>query len=52
MNFSQSTYSVYEDSGLVEIQLFLSNVTSTDVNIEVLSMDDLSNGIGIYINYV
>ena len=44
VSFSQSTYSVEEDSGSVEIQLLLSEVTSVDVIIEVLSMDDSTNG--------
>lgn len=44
MSFNQSTYSVYEDSGSVEIQMSLSGVTATDVTIEVLSMDGSANG--------
>ena len=44
MKFNQSMYSVYEYSGSVEIQLLLSEVTSTDVIIEVLSMEDSANG--------
>ena len=44
VSFSQSTHSVDEDSGSVEIQLLLSEVTLSDVIIEVLSMDDSTNG--------
>ena len=44
VSFSQSAYRVNEDSGSVEIQLILSNSTSADVNIEILTEGGTANG--------
>ena len=48
VSFSQSAYRVNEDSGSVEIQLILSNSTSTDVNIEILTEGGTANGKYVY----
>lgn len=44
LSFSQSIYTVSEDGGSVEIQMILSNSSSTDVSIEVLSVGGTANG--------
>ena len=44
LSFSESTYSIDEDGGSVEIQLILSNSTMSDVIIEVLSVGGSANG--------
>ena len=44
LSFSESTYSIDEDGGSVEIQLILSNSTMSDVTIEVLSVGGSANG--------
>ena len=44
VSFSQSAYRVNEDSGSVEIQLILSNSTSADVYIEILTEGGTANG--------
>ena len=37
LNFSQSSYSVNEDDGVVQLELILSNPSSTDFTIQVIS---------------
>ena len=49
VNFEQSTYSVYEDSGLVELVLVLSNPSSTDLTIGVKMFDQQTPTSGMYI---
>ena len=44
VSFSQSAYRVNEDGGSVEIQLIISNSTSADVTIEVLTEGGTANG--------
>ena len=48
VNFEQSTYSVYEDSGLVELVLVLSNPSSTDLIIRVKMFDQKTSATGMY----
>ena len=42
--FSQSLYTVDEDAGSIQIGLVLSNVSSTDVTVEVFSTDRSATG--------
>ena len=42
--FSQSMYSVDEDTGVTEAVLVLSNVLSTDITVEVFNTDESSTG--------
>ena len=44
VNFSQSTYSVNENSGVIQPVLVLSNPSSTDITIEVTSTDGSATG--------
>ena len=39
VNFSQSTYSIEEDDGPVQLMLLLSNPSPTDITVEVYSID-------------
>ena len=49
VNFGQSIYRIDEDSGSVEIQMFLRTSNITNVTIEVFSVDGLANGKWVYI---
>ena len=42
--FSQSVYSVEEDTGVTEAVLVLSNISSTNISVEVFSTDESSAG--------
>ena len=42
--FDQTTYSVNEDDGLVQISLVLSNPSSTEANVLVFTTDGLATG--------
>ena len=44
VSFSQSTYSVNEDDGVVQPVLVLSNPTSTDITVQVRSNDNTATG--------
>ena len=44
VKFSQSAYSVGENSGMVQITLVLSNPSSTDITIQVTNTDGSANG--------
>ena len=44
MGFSQSTYSVHEDAGPVQLGLVLSNPSSTNITVQVLSTDGTATG--------
>ena len=44
VKFSQSTYSVNENSGVVQPVLVLSNPSSTDITVEVTSTDGSATG--------
>ena len=52
VNFEHSTYSVYEDSGPVQLVLLLTNPSSTDLLIGVKLSDQqpLTTGMYIYIH--
>ena len=49
VNFEQSTYSVYEDSGPVQLVLMLTNPSSTDLIIGVKLSDQQPSTTGMYI---
>ena len=51
--FSQSVYSVDEDTGVIESILVLSNPSSTDITVEVFNTDGSATGeyCSILINY-
>ena len=42
--FSQTMYSGNEDAGSVQLQLFVSNASSTDITVEVISTDGTATG--------
>ena len=44
VSFSQSTYSVGENNGVLQPMLTLSNPSSTDITVEVLSSDESAIG--------
>ena len=44
MMFSQTMYSVNEEAGQAQSQLFLSNASSTDITVEVISTDGTATG--------
>lgn len=48
VNIEQSTYSVYEDTGSVQLVLVLSNPSSTDLMIEVKTFDQKISTTGMY----
>ena len=48
INFEQSTYSVIEDSGPVQLVLVLTNPSSTDLIIRVEMFDQLTPITGMY----
>lgn len=50
MNFEQSTYSVYEDRGVVGPVLVLSNPSSTDLSIGVKMFDKQTPASGMYVH--
>ena len=45
VSFNQSTYSVDEDDGAAQPVLVLSNPSSTDITVQVISSDDTAIGI-------
>ena len=49
VNFEQSTYSVFEDSGPVQLVLLLTNPSSTDLIIGVKLSDQQPSTTGMYI---
>ena len=53
MNFSAGMYSVTEDDGPVQPELILSRASSSEVTVEVYSMDGTATGkyCSILINY-
>ena len=44
VTFNQSTYSVDEDNGLVQPVLILSNPSSTDITVQVITDDNTATG--------
>ena len=44
VSFSQSTYTVGEDDGVVQPVLVLSNPSSTDITVQVISTDNTATG--------
>ena len=44
VNFSQSTYMVEENIGIVQFTVLLSNPSSSDIAVEVYSIDVATNG--------
>ena len=42
VSFNQSTYSVNEDDGPAQPVLVLSNPSSTDITVQVISSDDIT----------
>ena len=44
MNFGQSVYTIGEDKRLVQLALILSNPSTTDITIRVLSDDGSATG--------
>ena len=51
--FSQTTYSVNEDTGSVQIGLILSNSSSADITVQLYNTDGSATGeyCSIFINY-
>ena len=48
VRFVNTTYNVYEDVGIVELQLALSNPSSVAETVQVISNDVSTNGTYIY----
>ena len=48
VNFDQSTYSIDEDKGSVQLLLELSNPSTTDITIRVFSSDGSATGKDLY----
>ena len=44
ITFNQSTYTINEDDGLVTIVLILSNPSTTDITVQVLTTDGSATG--------
>ena len=44
VSFGQSAYSVIENNGQIPLMLTLSNPSSTDITVEVLSIDESAIG--------
>ena len=44
VNFSQSAYTVNEKDGMIQFTLLLSNPSSTDITVEVSSIDESATG--------
>ena len=42
--FSQSLYNVKEDDGFVQLELFLSNPSSTNITVELFAFDGSASG--------
>ena len=48
--FDQSTYSINEDVGYIQLTLVLSNPSSTDITIQVTTTDKTATGKYIHID--